>query len=120
MDAQDLIDAGYEYDPHALVLRRAEQARLAGMGGIVCSAEEATAVRAIIGPEMALVTPGIRPVGSDKGDQKRIMTPADAIRAGSSHLVVARPIVKAPDPKQAARAILDEMLSALWPANHWK
>jgi orotidine-5'-phosphate decarboxylase len=120
MDAQDLIDAGYEYDPHALVLRRAEQARLAGMGGIVCSAEEATAVRAIIGPEMALVTPGIRPVGSDKGDQKRVMTPADAIRAGSSHLVVARPIVKAPDPKQAARAILDEMLSALWPANHWK
>ena len=120
MDAQDLIDAGYEYDPHALVLRRAEQARLAGMGGIVCSAEEATAVRAIIGPEMALVTPGIRPVGSDKGDQKRVMTPADAIRAGSSHLVVARPIVKAPDPKQAAGAILDEMLSALWPANHWK
>jgi orotidine-5'-phosphate decarboxylase len=120
MDAQDLIDAGYEYDPHALVLRRAEQARLAGMGGIVCSAEEATAVRAIIGPEMALVTPGIRPVGSDKGDQKRVMTPADAIRAGSSHLVVARPIIKAPDPKQAARAILDEMLSALWPANHWK
>jgi len=120
MDAQDLIDAGYEYDPHALVLRRAEQARLAGMGGIVCSAEEATAVRAIIGPKMALVTPGIRPVGSDKGDQKRVMTPADAIRAGSSHLVVARPIVKAPDPKQAARAILEEMLSALWPANHWK
>lgn len=120
MDAQDLIDAGYEYDPHALVLRRAEQARLAGMGGIVCSAEEATAVRAIIGPEMALVTPGIRPVGSDKGDQKRVMTPADAIRAGSSHLVVARPIIKAPDPKQAARAILDEMFSALWPANHWK
>ncbi|MGO4569706.1 orotidine-5'-phosphate decarboxylase [Rhizobium sp. 2YAF20] len=120
MDAQDLIDAGYEYDPHALVLRRAEQARLAGMGGIVCSAEEATAVRPIIGPEMALVTPGIRPVGSDKGDQKRVMTPADAIRAGSSHLVVARPIIKAPDPKQAARAILDEMLSALWPANHWK
>jgi orotidine-5'-phosphate decarboxylase len=120
MDAQDLIDAGYEYDPHALVLRRAEQARLAGMGGIVCSAEEATAVRAIIGPKMALVTPGIRPVGSDKGDQKRVMTPADAIRAGSSHLVVARPIVKAPDPKRAARAILEEMLSALWPANHWK
>jgi orotidine-5'-phosphate decarboxylase len=102
----------------ALVLRRAEQACLAGMGGIVCSAEEATAVREIIGPEMALVTPGIRPAGSDKGDQKRVMTPADAIRAGSSHLVVARPIVKAADPKQAARAILDEMLTALWPANH--
>jgi len=109
MDEQDLIDAGYEYDPHTLVLRRAEQARAAGMGGIVCSAEEAKAVRSIIGPDMALVTPGIRPAGADKGDQKRVMTPADALKAGSSHLVVARPIVKAPDPKAAARAILAEM-----------
>ena len=112
MDEQDLIDAGYEYDPHTLVLRRAEQARAAGMGGIVCSAEEAKAVRSIIGPDMALVTPGIRPAGADKGDQKRVMTPADALKAGSSHLVVARPIVKAPDPKAAARAILAEMSAA--------
>jgi orotidine-5'-phosphate decarboxylase len=88
------------------------------MGGIVCSAEEAVAVRNVIGPDMALVTPGIRPAGAEKGDQKRVMTPSDAIRAGSSHLVVARPIVKAPDPRAAARAILNEMLSALWPANH--
>jgi orotidine-5'-phosphate decarboxylase len=117
MDEEDLKEAGYLSDPHALVLRRAEQARLAGMGGIVCSPEEAAAVRSIIGPEMALVTPGIRPAGSDRGDQKRVMAPADAIRAGSSHLVVARPIVKAADPKQAARIILDEMLTALWPAN---
>ena len=78
MDEQDLVDAGYEYDPHTLVLKRAEQARIAGMGGIVCSAEEASAVRKIIGPDMALVTPGIRPAGADKGDQKRVMTPADA------------------------------------------
>ncbi|MFS8111249.1 orotidine-5'-phosphate decarboxylase [Rhizobium jaguaris] len=113
MDEQDLIAAGYEYDPHTLVLRRAEQALLAGMGGIVCSAEESAAVRKIIGPDMALVTPGIRPVGSDKGDQKRVMTPTEAIKAGSSHLVVARPIVKAPDPKEAARAILAEMDAAL-------
>ena len=113
MDEQDLIAAGYEYDPHTLVLRRAEQALLAGMGGIVCSAEESAAVRKIIGPDMALVTPGIRPAGSDKGDQKRVMTPADALKAGSSHLVVARPIVKAPDPKDAARAILAEMDAAL-------
>ncbi|MDE1992203.1 MAG: orotidine-5'-phosphate decarboxylase [Rhizobiaceae bacterium] len=113
MDKQDLIDAGYEYDPHALVLRRAEQARAAGMGGIVCSAEESSAVRKIIGPAMALVTPGIRPAGSDKGDQKRVMTPAEAIKAGSSHLVVARPIVKAADPKQAAQAILAEIDAAL-------
>ena len=113
MDEEDLIAAGYEYDPHTLVLRRAEQALLAGMGGIVCSAEEASAVRKIIGPDMALVTPGIRPAGSDKGDQKRVMTPAEGIRAGSSHLVVARPIVKAADPKEAARAILAEMDAAL-------
>ena len=113
MDETDLIEAGYEYDPHTLVLRRAEQARFAGMGGIVCSAEEAEAVRRILGPEPAVVTPGIRPAGSDPGDQKRVMTPAEAIRAGASHLVVARPIVKAPDPREAASAILAEMETAL-------
>ena len=113
MDEQDLTAAGYEYDPHTLVLRRAEQALAAGMGGIVCSAEESSAVRKIVGPDMAIVTPGIRPAGSEKGDQKRVMTPADALKAGSSHLVVARPIVKAPDPKAAARAILAEMDAAL-------
>jgi orotidine-5'-phosphate decarboxylase len=109
MDEQDLIEAGYEYDPHTLVLRRAEQARRAGMGGIVCSAEEASAVRKIVGRDLAVVTPGIRPTGAEKGDQKRVMTPAEAIRAGASHLVVARPIVKAPEPIEAARAILAEI-----------
>lgn len=117
MDAGDLIDAGYSQDPHSLVLRRAEQARAAGMGGVVCSAEEAAEVREIIGPDMAIVTPGIRPAGSDRGDQKRVMTPFEALKAGATHLVVARPVVKAPDPKDAARAILNEMVSALWPAN---
>ena len=62
---------------------------------------------------MNIVTPGIRPTGSDAGDQKRVMTPADALRAGSSHLVVGRPVVKATDPKAAARAILAEMAGAL-------
>ncbi|HUH49122.1 MAG TPA: orotidine-5'-phosphate decarboxylase [Mycoplana sp.] len=109
MDAQDVVEAGYEYDPHTLVLRRADQARSAGMGGIVCSAEEASAVRNIVGPDMAIVTPGIRPAGADKGDQKRVMTPAQALKAGSSHLVVARPIVNAADPRAAAEAILAEM-----------
>ena len=113
MDAQDVVDAGYQLGPQALVLRRAEQARAAGMGGIVCSAEEASAVRRIVGRDMAIVTPGIRPAGSDKGDQKRVMTPADALAAGSSHLVVARPIVKAADPRAAALAILAEMTGAL-------
>ncbi len=109
MDEIDLVDAGYEYDPHTLVLRRSEQALAAGMGGIVCSAEESAAVRKIVGPDMAIVTPGIRPTGSEAGDQKRVMMPADALSAGSSHLVVGRPIVKAPDPKAAAQAILAEM-----------
>ncbi|WP_105370411.1 orotidine-5'-phosphate decarboxylase [Neorhizobium huautlense] len=113
MDETDLIDAGYEYDPHTLVLRRAEQALSAGMGGIVCSAEESAAVRKIVGPDMAVVTPGIRPAGSDAGDQKRVMTPADALQAGSSHLVVGRPIVKALDPQAAAEAILAEMQTVL-------
>ncbi len=112
MDEQDMIDAGYEYDPHTLVLRRSEQALHAGMGGIVCSAEEAEAVRRIVGPGMAVVTPGIRPSGSDHGDQKRVVTPAQAIRSGASHLVVARPVVAAPDRRAAAEAIIAEMQSA--------
>jgi orotidine-5'-phosphate decarboxylase len=112
MDETDLIDAGYEYDPHTLVLRRAEKARQAGMGGIVCSAEEASAVRKIVGAEMAVVTPGIRPAGADKGDQKRVMTPAEAIRSGASHLVVARPIIRAADRLEAARSILAEIRDA--------
>ncbi|WP_246674303.1 orotidine-5'-phosphate decarboxylase [Mesorhizobium sp. B4-1-1] len=112
MDEQDVIDAGYEYDPHTLVLRRSEQALHAGMGGIVCSAEEAEAVRRIVGPDLAVVTPGIRPAGSDHGDQKRVVTPAQAIRNGASHLVVGRPIVAAPDRRAAAEAILAEMQSA--------
>jgi orotidine-5'-phosphate decarboxylase len=112
MDEQDMIDAGYEYDPHTLVLRRAEQALAAGMGGVVCSAGEAAAVRKIVGPRLAVVTPGIRPAGADHGDQKRVVTPAGAIRSGASHLVVGRPIVQAADRRAAAQAILAEMAKA--------
>jgi orotidine-5'-phosphate decarboxylase len=112
MDEQDLFEAGYEYDPHTLVLRRAEQALHAGMGGIVCSAGEAASVRKIVGRDLAVVTPGIRLAGSDHGDQKRVVTPVDAIRAGASHLVVARPIVGAIDRKAAAQVILVEMQQA--------
>lgn len=112
MDEQDLIDAGYEYDPHTLVLRRAEQAKAAGMGGVVCSAAEADAVRGVVGAGMAVVTPGIRPAGAAHGDQKRVLTPADAIRAGASHLVVGRPIVASGDPRASARAIIEEIAAA--------
>ncbi len=112
MDEADLVEAGYDYDPRALVSRRAAQALEAGMGGVVCSADEAAAVRGIVGPELAVVTPGIRPAGADHGDQKRVMTPAAALKAGASHLVVARPIVQAADRRAAAQAILAEMASA--------
>lgn len=113
MDNNDLKEAGYADSAETLVAKRAAQAREAGMGGIVCSAEESARVRGILGPDMAIVTPGIRPAGTDHGDQKRVMTPAQALKAGSTHLVVARPIVKAADPRASARAILDEMTAAL-------
>ncbi len=112
MDQGDLEDAGYGVKVDDLVVRRAEQARDAGMGGVVASAFEAQKVREIVGPDMAVVTPGIRPAGSDIGDQKRVVTPAEALAAGASHLVVARPIVAAESPKQSAQAILSEMAMA--------
>ena len=113
MDEQDLRDAGYDTDPRTLVLKRATQARDAGMGGVVCSAAEAALIRDAVGPDLAVVTPGIRPAGAAAGDQKRVVSPADAIRAGASHLVVARPIVGAADRKAAAQAILAEMQTAI-------
>ena len=112
MDQAVLDDAGYGMAVDELVARRARQAREAGMGGVVASAFEARKVREIVGPDMAVVTPGIRPAGSDRGDQKRVMTPADALAAGASHLVVARPIVAAPSPRQSAQAVLAEMRAA--------
>ncbi|WP_139974672.1 orotidine-5'-phosphate decarboxylase [Ochrobactrum sp. CGA5] len=111
MDDADLREAGYSDNAEALVLKRARQAGEAGMGGVVASAVEAATIRQTVGPNMAIVTPGIRPAGSEKGDQKRVMTPADALKAGASHLVVARPIIGAVDRKAAALAILEEMRS---------
>lgn len=109
MDDADVADAGYSRDAAGLASLRAGQAKAAGIGGIVCSPREAAMLRAIVGPDMAIVTPGIRPKGSEAGDQKRIMGPAEAIAAGASHLVVGRPITAAADPALAARAILSEM-----------
>ena len=109
MDDNDVAEAGFARDTAGLVSLRAGQAKAAGIGGLVCSPREAGMVRAIVGPKMAIVTPGIRPTGSAIGDQKRVMDPADAIDAGASHLVVGRPITAAADPASAARAILGEM-----------
>lgn len=109
MDDADLAEAGYGRDAAGLVSLRAEQAKAAGIGGVVCSAREAEMVRNIVGPGLAIVTPGIRPAGSAIGDQKRVMGPAEAVAAGASHLVVGRPITAAADPAVAARAIVAEM-----------
>jgi orotidine-5'-phosphate decarboxylase len=111
-DDQDLKHAGYDAGVHDLVLGRAEQARILGVDGIVCAAGEAESVRARVGGQMLLVTPGIRPAGADAGDQKRIMTPAKAIAAGADYLVVGRPIIAAPDPRAAAEAIVEEISQA--------
>jgi orotidine-5'-phosphate decarboxylase len=111
-DDADLTAAGYKMNVKELASARAAQARDAGVDGLVCSAEEATALRTIVGPQMVLVTPGIRPAGSAQGDQKRIMTPAKAIAAGADYLVVGRPVVEAADPKKAADAIVAEIKQA--------
>ena len=111
MDDADVAEAGFARDTAGLVALRAQQARDAGIGGLVASPHEAEMVRTIVGPRLAIVTPGIRPSGTDAGDQKRVMRPAEAIAAGATHLVVGRPIIAAPDPAAAARAILDEMQS---------
>jgi orotidine-5'-phosphate decarboxylase len=112
-DDNDLVEAGYAPVPTAeLVARRAGQARDLGIDGIVCAAPEAARVRSIVGPDRFIVTPGIRPAGAEAGDQKRIVTPAEGIRLGASHLVVARPILKAVDPRAAAQAIVREMAEA--------
>jgi orotidine-5'-phosphate decarboxylase len=109
MSDADVAEAGFARDTAGLVALRAGQAKAAGIGGLVCSPLEAEMVRSLVGPGMAIVTPGIRPRGSDAGDQKRIMGPADALAAGATHLVVGRPITAADDPKAAAAAILREM-----------
>jgi orotidine-5'-phosphate decarboxylase len=111
-DDADLAAAGYDFTVPELVAERAAQARDIGVDGLVCSAEEAVRLRGLIRPSMVLVTPGIRPAGAGAGDQKRVMTPAAAIRAGADYLVVGRPIVAAADPKAAAEAIVADIATA--------
>jgi orotidine-5'-phosphate decarboxylase len=112
-DDGDLHAAGYRLGVSDLVEARAQQAQVLGIDGLVCSPEEAEALRRIVGHQMHLVTPGIRPAGSSTDDQKRIMTPARAIAAGADYLVVGRPVTAAADPKAAAEAIVAEIAQAL-------
>ncbi len=109
MNDADVAEAGFARDTAGLVALRAEQARAAGIGGLVSSPLEAAMVRAIVGPKLSIVTPGIRPAGSMHGDQKRVTGPAEALAAGASHLVVGRPITAAANPRAAALDILAEM-----------
>lgn len=108
-DDGDAAEAGYALPVADLVARRAAQAAEIGIDGLVCSAAEAAGVRRIVGPERLIVTPGIRPAGAEAGDQKRVMTPGDARRAGIDHVVVGRPITGAADPRAVAQAIVAEM-----------
>lgn len=94
---------------HTIVLERARLAQMSGLDGVVASSQEAEMLRSEFGRDLVIVTPGIRPIGADAGDQKRVTTPFDAIQSGSDYLVVGRPIVKASDPAMAARQILAEI-----------
>jgi orotidine-5'-phosphate decarboxylase len=112
-DDGDLHAAGYRLGVSDLVEARAQQAQLLGVDGLVCSPEEAASLHKIVGHQMVLVTPGVRPAGSATGDQKRLMTPGRAISAGADYLVVGRPVMEAADPRAAADAIQAEIAQAL-------
>jgi orotidine-5'-phosphate decarboxylase len=108
-DDADLREAGYAYGVRDLVARRAEQARAAGIDGLILSPEELRETRMVVDRDFLLVTPGIRPAGAGMGDQKRSMNPGQAIADGADYLVVGRPITQAPDPQTAADSIVEEM-----------
>ena len=112
MDARQLRGTGVPDSPAAQVHRLAILAKASGINGIVCSPQEVHEVRQIMGSDATLVTPGIRPEGGERGDQRRVATPAAALASGASMLVVGRPITQAKDPADAAREILKEMAAA--------
>ncbi len=110
LDRQALRDIGYNDNAEDLVLRRVQQALAAGIDGVVASPLEAAAIRAQVPDSFLVVTPGVRPAGADKGDQKRVATPSAALKSGATHLVIGRPITQADNPRTAAQAITREML----------
>jgi len=112
-DDADLAAAGYRLDVRELVALRAQQAREAGIAGLILSPEELVATRALVGHSLLLVTPGVRPAGSALGDQKRVATPGEAFRRGADHIVVGRPVLAAADSRAAALAIQAEIAQAI-------
>ena len=111
-DRPDLAEEGYSCEVSDLVGLRVRHAIAAGVDGIVASPLEAAAIRALTGPKMILVTPGVRSAGVGHGDQKRVATPAEAVRSGADHVVIGRQITCAPDPAAEVSRILDEIISA--------
>lgn len=109
LDQQALDDIGYYMSAEELVMRRVEQALDAGIDGVVSSPLEAAKIRTQVPDGFLVVTPGVRMPGGDKGDQKRVATPGNALRFGASHIVVGRPITAASDPRLAAMAVLENM-----------
>jgi orotidine-5'-phosphate decarboxylase len=110
IDEQALKDIGQTGIPQDQVIRLAKLTQQSGLAGIVCSGQEIKLVRSALGQDFVLMVPGIRPVGADTGDQKRVMTPREAIGAGATHLVIGRPITGAKDPAQAASEILTSII----------
>ena len=108
MEREDLSGIGLDVEPQTQVLRLAGLAQQAGMDGLVCSAQEASVLK-VAHPQLQLVTPGIRPAGSAEDDQRRILTPSQALQAGSDYLVIGRPISQAANPQQALAAVLAEL-----------
>ncbi|GAA0790563.1 orotidine-5'-phosphate decarboxylase [Marinobacterium sediminicola] len=113
MEREDLAEIGLDLDPMEQVVRLARLTQSSGLDGVVCSAQEVSAIREAIDQPFALVTPGIRPADADQGDQRRIMTPAQAIEIGSDYLVVGRPITQAESPAEVAVRIQQEVSAAL-------
>lgn len=113
MGQDDLNELGVSSSPEQQVLRLADLARKSGLDGVVCSPREAAMIRSEIGGDFKLVTPGVRPAGVSTDDQVRVLTPADAIRAGSDYLVLGRPVTKAVDPMAALSAIQREIAAVL-------
>ncbi|WP_133011511.1 orotidine-5'-phosphate decarboxylase [Marinomonas flavescens] len=109
MDQSDLVEVGIDLTPEQHVKRLATLAQSSGMDGVVCSAQEASMLSSELGKDFVLVTPGIRPAGSAQGDQKRIMTPSEAMAAGSHYLVMGRPITQAADPVNALIQVNKEL-----------
>lgn len=110
LEQEDLTEQGIEgRTPKELVLHRAKLAFEAGLDGVIASAQEAAAIREMVGPDFLIVTPGIRPSGAEAGDQARVTTPKDAIGFGADYIVVGRPITQSDEPREAAQAIQDEI-----------